>query len=98
MKVEGYPLQVIAGVISDFLRFPSLVVKRGVVLLSVRSEQILLSEPRALPYAVHMEEIKVRHGAKCKKWGACFDTLCFRSNTQRSQYFGKKAGKFCGAC
>lgn len=24
--------------------------------------------------------------SKSKKWGACFDTLCFRSNTQGSQY------------
>lgn len=62
------------------------------------SEQILLSKPSAVPYAVHMEEIKVRHGEKRKKWGACFDTLCFHGNTEGSQYSGKKAGKLYGAC
>lgn len=37
-----------------------------VALLSMHSEQILLSKPSAVPYTVHMEEIKVRHGAKAR--------------------------------
>lgn len=37
--------------------------------MSVHSEQILLSKPSAVPYTVHMEEIKVRHGAKARNGG-----------------------------
>ena len=57
------------------ITFPSLVVKQGVVLvytslcvalLFMHSKQILLSKRSAVPYTVHMEEIKVRHGAKAR--------------------------------
>lgn len=34
--------------------------------LCVAIRQILLSKPSAVPYTVHMEEIKVRHGAKAR--------------------------------
>lgn len=64
----------------------------------MRSEQILLSKPSAVPYTVHMEEIKGASWSKSKKWGACFDSLCFRGNSQGSQHFGKKARKIRGAC
>lgn len=103
MKV-GYLLQVIVGVICDFLcvcYFPKICGLKGcgagehhtslcVALLSMHSEQILLSKPSAVPYTVHMEEIKVRHGAKARNGALVFNMLCFRSNSQGSQYFGKK--------
>jgi len=75
MKV-GHLLRVIVGVISDFSVCALLsqaqwlngvwCVSLCVALLSMPSEQILLSKPSAVPYAVHMEGIKVRHGANAR--------------------------------
>lgn len=68
-----------------------------VALLSMHLEQILLLKPSAVPYSIHMEEIKVRHGAKARN-RALVLIRCFRSNMKGSQHFGKKARKFRGAC
>lgn len=110
MKV-GYLLQVIVGVICDFflmcITFPSLVVKQGVVpgvhgfmcgtIVNAFRADIVI---KALCCAIHSSygRNKGASWSKSKKRGACFDTLCFRSNSQGSQYFGNKRRKFRGAC
>lgn len=81
MRAE-YLLQLIVGVICYFLCGRTGFVCGTVVRASGSDSP---PPPPNAPHAVHMEEIKVRHGAESEKWGACFDTLCFRSNSQGSQ-------------
>lgn len=62
-------------------------------------EQILLSKPSAVPHTVHMEGIKVRHGAKARN-GALVLIVCVSAVTRRGHGIlgEKKARKIHGAC
>lgn len=103
-KQWKYLLQVIVWVIFCVCNFPQVwwlnrVWCRSVcvALLSMHQGRYCYQSPLC---AIHCSygRNKGASWSKGKKWGACFDTLCFRSNSQGSQYFGNKARKLRGAC
>lgn len=74
------------------ITFQNVVVELCVALLHVCLVHELLSTPSAVPFTIHMEEIKVRHGAKARN-GALVLTCCVSVVTFRgSQDFGNKRG------